>query len=90
VRSASIAASSWTRSFRRLSRLSTSIDRRPIVDLLMVGIGTQPTDSITFDVPNPERYQVSNLSSAKGSFAPREQHIAPDDSTDGSPPLTLE
>jgi hypothetical protein len=56
----------------------------------MVDICTQPTESITFVVRNPERYQVSNLSSAKGSFAPREQHVAPDDSTDGRPPLTLE
>jgi periplasmic copper chaperone A len=51
--------------------------------------GTQPTNSVTFVIRNPERYQVSNLPLAKRSFAPREQHVAPDDSTDGSPPLTL-
>jgi hypothetical protein len=49
-----------------------------MVDLLMVGIGTQSTDLITFVVLNPESYQVGNLPSAKGSFAPREQHVAPD------------
>jgi hypothetical protein len=86
VRSASTAASRGTRSFRRVSRLSTSI---PILDLLTVGIGTQPIDWITFVVRNPECYQVSNLPLAKRSFAPREQHVAPDDSTDGSPPLRL-